>query len=239
MLVVETYKEFLDRINSFELPYTYYGEEYIHVNPNLADKVEEDNRFKTFFGDTIVFDLNQETKDKVNQVVDSLYGKVPECFAERLESHTFHMTLHDLSNSPWLPDVAQDVFFNELNVLECRKQVPKNEKIRMKIKYIFNMVSNSLVLGLYPADEEEYKKLMSLYDLFNEVKVLNYPLTPHITLAYYNVHGFPADSARKLESLIHEWNGVISGMDVEICTGNLYYQKFVNMNQYIDIIKLG
>lgn len=237
--MVETYQDFLKRISSFEVPYTYYGENYIHMNPNLSDKVEGDNSFKPFFGDTIVFDLKQESKDRLNEIANSLYETVPECFAERLKSHTFHMTLHDLSNSPWLHEIAQDVFFNELNVLERKNRVVKNQKIRMKTRYIFNMVSNSLVLGLYPSDEEEYHKLMSLYYLFHEVKELNYPLTPHITLGYYNVHGFSADSARKLEKLIGDWNQVIEDMELEINTDDLYYQKFVNMNHYVDVIRLG
>jgi hypothetical protein len=101
------------------------------------------------------------------------------------------------------------------------------------------MVSNSLVLGLYPADELEYNKLMELYEAINKVKTLDYPLTPHITLAYYNVHGFTEESARKLEQLIGEWNQRIENMEIELNTGNLYYQKFVNMNRYINIIQLG
>ena len=236
---METYTQFLDRINSFELPYTYYGEGYVQMNPNLSGKVEEDNSFKPFFGDTVVFDLDEEVKEKVNEIVDSLYETVPECFAERLISHTFHMTLHDLSNSPILSDIAHEVFSNELNVLERVDRVAKNQTIRMKTKYIFNMVSNSLVMGLYPADEEEYNKLIGLYELFNEVKTLTYPLTTHITLGYYNIHGFHEESARKLEGFIGEWNQKISGMEFEIHTSDLYYQKFVNMNQYINVIQLG
>ena len=104
---VETYTQFLDRIDSFEVPRTYYGENYIYMNPNLSGKVEEDNSFKMFFGDTTVFDLDYETKQMINGIVDSFYETVPECFAQRLIPHTFHMTLHDLSNSPHLENIAQ------------------------------------------------------------------------------------------------------------------------------------
>ena len=236
---METYSQFLDRIYSFELPYTYYGEGYIRMNPNLSGKVEENNSFKPFYGDTTVFDLDESTKNKVNEIVDSLYQAVPECFAERLISHTFHMTLHDLSNSPCLSDIGEEVFYNELKMIDVCSSIPKNLTIRMKTKYIFNMVSNSLVLGLYPADELEYNKLMELYEAINKVKTLDYPLTPHITLAYYNVHGFTEESARKLEQLIGECNQRIENIEIELNTGNLYYQKFVNMNRYINIIQLG
>ena len=236
---METYRQFLDRINSFELPCTYYGEGYIQMNPNLSGKVEEDNRFKAFYGDTTVFDLDKDVKEKVNEIVDSIYKTVPECFAERLISHTFHMTLHDLSNSPILHSIAEEMFYNELKILNICGEIRKNMKIRMKTKYIFNMVSNSLVLGLYPADGQEYDKLMELYGVINKVKTLDYPLTCHITLAYYNVHGFQTESARKLEQLIKSWNEKICDMEIELNTSNLYYQKFVNMNQYINVIKLG
>lgn len=236
---VESYKEFLERIQSFEKPYTYYGEGYIHMNPNLAGKVNWDNQFRPFFGDTVVFDLNDTVKKEIGRVVDELYKDVPECFAERLNPATFHMTLHDLSNSPVLQDITEEMFWNELLMIKKQHRMEKNMCIRMKTNYIFNMVSNSLVLGLYPVDEEEYKKLMGLYDVVNEVKELNYPLTPHITLAYYNVHGFSEESARSLEKRIEEFNQDIHGMDIELNTNELYYQKFLHMNQYINIIKLG
>lgn len=236
---METYKEFLDRIHSFELPYTDYGDGYVHMNPNLSGKVEEDNSFKPFYGDTTVFDLDGDTKEMIGKIVDSFYEAVPECFSERLIYDTFHMTLHDLSNSPYLKDITEEMFWNEIKMTEICGSIKKNQKIRMKTKYIFNMVSNSLVLGLYPADEEEYVKLMDLYYFINQVKTLNYPLTPHITLAYYNVHGFHEDSARKLEQLIGEWNRKINDKEIEINTAYLYYQKFLNMNRYINVIPLG
>ena len=96
------------------------------------------------------------------------------------------------------------------------------------------MVGTSLVLGLYPASEEDYCKLMELYERFNEVKYLNYSLTPHITLAYYNVHGFHAESARKLETVIYNLNDL--ELEIELSTEQLYYQKFITMNHYIDIL---
>ena len=77
---------------------------------------------------------------------------------------------------------------------------------------------------------------MNLYEMFNEVKKLNYPLTPHITLAYYNVHGFHSEIARKLEALVYKLNDLEMEFEIEISTQNLYYQKFITMNDYITII---
>lgn len=230
---MESYQEFLNRINSFEKKETFFGYDYFHGNPSIAQKVDWENRFQSFYGDTMVFNLDNKTKEKLAQIVEQLYREVPECFCEKLISSTFHMTLHDLSNAKVLHDVAAEVFENELKVVEIMKQI-KPQKIKMRSKYIFNMVGTSLVLGLYPASEEDYSKLMELYEMFNEVKHLNYPLTPHITLAYYNVHGFHTESARKLETLIYHLNDL--EMEFELSTEHLYYQKFTTMNHYIDII---
>ena len=230
---MESYQEFLNRINSFEKKEVFYGYDYFYGNPSITQKVNDENHFQPFYGDTMVFNLTDTVKAQLAEIVEKLYTSVPECFCEKLISNTFHMTLHDLSNSPVLQNVAAEVFENELKVVELMKQI-QPQTIKMKSKYIFNMVGISLVLGLYPASEADYIKLMKLYEMFNAVKCLNYPLTPHITLGYYNVHGFHAESARKLESLVYELND--AEMEFEISTDQLYYQKFTTMNHYVNII---
>lgn len=232
---MESYKEFLSRINSFEKQELWLGNEYFTINPSVHQKVNDNNSFKTFYGDTVVFNLTDSEKEILASYVEQIYAAAPECFCEKLVSHTYHMTLHDLSNSPNLQDIATDMFYNELHVLE-KRNIVKPGKIKMKSKYIFNMVNTSLVLGLYPADENEYQKLMELYFLFDEVKQLSYPLTPHITLAYYNPHGFNTESARKLEQIVNKLN--LTPLEFELDTRNLYYQKFRNMNDYINIFCL-
>ena len=100
------------------------------------------------------------TKKKLEKIVDSINAVAPECFCERLVSNTFHMTLHDLSSSPVLEDVAVELFYNELKAVKIAEKIAE-QKIKMKSKYIFNMVNTSLVMGLYPTDEEEYNKIMA------------------------------------------------------------------------------
>lgn len=210
---METYRDFLNRINSFEKKEMFLGDGYFMSSPSISQKVDKNNRFQPFYGDTIVFNLDDATKRKLSWIVDKLYGAVPECFCERLVSDTFHMTLHDLSNSPSLEMVAAEVFTNELSVIKKAKQI-HTRRIRMRSKYIFNMVNTSLVLGLYPISDEEYAKLMELYLMFDDIKKLEYPLTPHITLAYYNVEGFDVNSAKKLEDVVRELNA--NDMEIEL-----------------------
>jgi len=232
---MESYRDFLERINSFEKRELYLGDEYFKGNPSLSQKVDRINRFRAFFGDTIVFNLDEVAKKKVTGIVDKIYDIAPECFCEKLVPNTFHMTLHDLSNSPVFEDITVEVSQNERNVVNKSKQVCM-QKIKMRSKYIFNMVNTSLVLGLYPVNEREYNKLMELYYLFDDVKKLDYPFTPHITLAYYNINGFDMEAARKLESIIYELNA--NEIEIELDTKELFYQKFVSMNEYTNVVKL-
>lgn len=235
---METYQEFLDRINSFEKKELSFGNEYFKGNPSILQKVDQNNRFRDFYGDTVVFSLEDQVKDELEKYVNSLYYSAPECFCERLDSSTFHMTLHDLSSSAMLGDIAEESFENELNVMEKITEIQKYNitKIKMRSHYIFNMVNTSLVLGLYPVDAQEYHKLMKLYSVFDSVKKLNYPLTPHITLAYYNSHGFDLRAARKLEDVVSQLNDREVKIDINI--EHLYYQKFKSMNYYINIVEL-
>ena len=233
---MKSYQNFLDRINSFEkCEFSFDGNRFIG-NPSIYKKVDNNNKFQAFYGDTIVFNLDDITKKKLSKIVENLYSVAPECFCEKLISNTFHMTLHDLSNSPNLQEVAAEVFENELKVIERLDKV-NVQKIKMKSTYFFNMVNTSLVLGLCPMNEAEYAKLMELYGLFDGVKQLDYPLTPHITLAYYSVNGFDMKAVQKLEALVNELN--TTDMEIELDIKQLYYQKFISMNEYINVVNLG
>lgn len=229
---METYREFSDRINSFEKKKINYGNRYFKGNPSISQKVTKDNTFGNFYGDTVVFVLDDAVKEKLSGYADYLYRSAPECFCERLASDTFHVTLHDLSNSPDLKDVAEEMLENELRVTEKMAEIRKheNEKIKMKSSSVFNMVDISLVLGLYPADENEYLRLMELYSVFDDVKKLDYPFTPHITLAYYNINGFNSRSAKVLEEAVNYLNN--NEIEIELKVGNLKYQKFKSMNDF-------
>lgn len=236
---METYQEFLDRINSFEKREINYGNKFFKGNPSISQKVGKDNLFKNFYGDTIVFSLDDVVKEKLEGYVEMLYRAAPKCFCERLDPHMFHVTLHDLSNAPILRDVAEELFENELKVIEKMREIQKQKNItlKMKSKYIFNMVDTSLVLGLYPDNEREYHRLMDLYSLFDAVKKLSYPFTPHITLAYYNVDGFDLQDAKSLEGAVNKLNK--NEIEIELNVNHLCYQKFKSMNDFIDIINLG
>lgn len=233
---MEKYQEFLSRIGEFQLPDMDLGKSYFRGRASLKNKIDEDNRLRDFYGDTVVFELDEETKEAVGKIIDEIYATSQNCFAERLDTKTLHMTLHDLSNSQRFSDVEDAMKENLAKIKERLHQFPRC-KIEMKSKCIFNMVNTSLVIGLVPIDEGEYDKLMRLWAAVDEVKRSPYPLTPHITLGYYNVHGFDEADAKKLEEIVGKLNRK-EPMDITLDTRRLYYQRFTSMNRYESLLNL-
>ena len=231
---METYKDFLGRI-SYQQPELLLEEGDFKPDKRVYEKVDPDNSFKPFFGDTVVFELDSSTKEMISKRIKKLYDTVPACFSEQINTDTLHMTLHDLSASDKLEKVSAAMFKNEVELLRLVKVKPQQPKtIKMKSNYIINMVNTSLVLALVPENETEWIKLQALYDLINEVRVCPYPfLTPHITLAYFNYNGFDQKSADKLRALVFELNK--KSLPVTLDTNKLYYQKFTSMNEYFSV----
>lgn len=228
---MEHYQDFLNRIDAFEKPELQLGDGDFRVSPSVAAKVCEDNSFRAFYGDTVVFDLSGSEKAAIQSYVDALYRAVPECFCERLIEATFHLTLHDLSNSPVLQDIAEQRIANEQKLKALLSEQPvQHQTIQMRSKAVFNMVNTSLVMGFCPVSEQEYRKLMRLYERINAVKELPYPLTPHITLAYYNSAGFGQAAAGRLAQTVNRLNS--EGLEITLDTSRLQYQHFQSMNDY-------
>lgn len=229
---MESYNQFLERIFSFEKEPMWFGEGDFKINPSVYKKVAENRQFINFYGDTVVFDLEDDIKQLLKGYLELLYRDSEVCFGEKLVPNTFHMTLHDLSNSENLAEISKTMAANQDKLVDLVKmhQHLLHQTIEMQSTVIFNMVNASLVLGLIPKDENEYAKLIKLYYLINDVRELPYPLTPHITLAYFSRNGFSQHKARELETIINELNK--TKLPVRLDTKNLVYQRFTSMNNY-------
>ena len=234
---MEKYSDFLERISYQQAELQICDGDFV-ADDRVYKKVNEDNSFRAFYGDTTVFTLNGKTRKKISEMIDVLYEHTPECFSQRLDEHTLHMTLHDLSSSDNLSEISEEMFENEIRLLRCLEKDPvKEQSIEMKTNYIVNMVDTSLIMALIPADKTEWHKLQKLYSLVDKVRVCPYPyLTPHITLAYFSHNGFTVQSAEKLREVVKELNSA-EKFTVSLHTDKLFYQKFVDMEQYINIFR--
>lgn len=234
---MEKYSDFLKRINYQQAELQIAQGDFV-PNGRVCQKVNSDNSFKPFFGDTVVFNLGNRYKSQLAALTDELYKSSSECFCQKLAADTYHVTLHDLSASDSLDSVSSEVFYNEIKLISLLRKYPiSSEKIKMKSNFIINMVNTSLVLTLIPEDAKEWDKLQELYSLIDQIKLCPYPfLTPHVTLAYFNFNGFNQESSEKLKAKVTEMNQ--QSIEITLHTKKLFYQKFVDMNSYSNIFCL-
>lgn len=215
--------------------------DFIPCKEKVFPKIGDNREYLPFFGDTVIFDLDDNIKELMARFRDAIYAEFGDCLAEILPTDTLHMTLHDLSAGEDLSDVAPLCFDNEIKLLDVKKQYGfPREKIRVQTKFIVNMVSTSLVMTLAPENgsEEEWNKLETLYRRIDKVRECPYPhLTPHITLAYFRREPIDAQTARRLEKLVYELNGM-EPVTVVLDTEKLYYKVFTSMRDYRSVFCL-
>lgn len=198
------------------------------TNTNLRKKVNEQGNFLPFYGNTVVFDLDEATKKTLLSLQEELYRKAGWMLSQKLDSATFHMTLHDLVNAQELTDDLQyrmqEAEVKAKPILESWKEQPP---LRMKATWLFNMVNTSIVLGLAPLDEETWCRLDEMYTELDSVVHLGYALTPHITMAYFKPGTYTQYDLNYLRQALHPVE-----LAVELRLEKLHYQVFQNMNHY-------
>lgn len=233
---LETLQEFQARVGSYNrtsLPVN----SSMDINSNLWKKIDDFGKMKTFIGNTTVFLLPEEVKRKIHNIQNKLYEECSFILAEPLVADTFHITLHDLLNGEESEDLRWRMGEIEHRAKQLVCQIrERNEEIRLKSSVLFNMVNTSMVLGFEPADEESCQRMMEYYELLQQVVFLNYPLTPHVTVAYYKPCRIEIEQVKKLQEVI-DWVNTQESIEVTLSTKMLEYQIFSNMNHYINSTK--
>ena len=236
-MILENYNEFLDRINSFEKLNFSLEQKFFTPDLSIKSKVNEKNEFENFYGDTVVFDLDEKTKNRIGNIIEIMYKEVPQCFCEKRVTDTLHMTLHDLTSSIEKGKIEHEMDNNLNKLKELLKNNPiLDEKIKMRTNFITDFGHVNLVLALCPISEEEYKKIMQIRNVIDSVKELDYKFSPHITLAYFNRNGFDIESVNKLTNAVRKLNSECD-FDVILDTKQIFYQRFKNMNCYENLYK--
>ena len=233
---METLEMMKKRIGAFapdSLPHT--GGFSTEESRSLSVKVNREGELIPFWGNTVVFLLNEKTCAWVKRVQEELYNACADMLCtERLCEDTFHMTLHDLQSGT--PD--SDIFTRVNEVREHALSVLSEVRtgltapICMRPTWVFSMVNTSIVLGLEPMTEEDCTRLMAAYERFHEVVPLAYPyLTPHITLAYYRPADFGEEQLARLRGVLARLSGAEKPV-IELRAEDLVYQEFGSMNRY-------
>lgn len=202
------------------------------TNPNLRKKVEEGGNLLPFVGNTVVFLLDEDTKEKLRQLQEELYQAAPDMLAQPLQMSTFHMTLHDLANgSPGQPGLQDYIRYTQERVSQILPAWKDAPPLRMKMTWLFNMVNTSIVLGLKPADEDSWRRLDEMYTALEDVVRLGYALTPHITMAYFLPGTYRPEQVQRLSAALRS-----VAMEVTLDLKNLVFQEFSDMNHYETVL---
>jgi len=197
-----------------------------------AAKVDKSGRLLPFYGNTTIFDLAEHDIAWLRKIQNALYDTCGDLLSDRLRPETFHITLHDLlSGTDWQTieaDVQRTLYHARQVVGGIRASFPWGVHVRAKC--LFSMVNTSVVLVFEPVDEENCRPLMEMHARLQEVVPLSYPLTPHVTLAYYRPGKIDREAARRLQRVFDTANadGYVLHLDVQklnVCT-------FTDMNHY-------
>lgn len=206
-------------------------EDTFTTSQGLKNKVDEAGNLKPFRGNTTVFLLDEDTKQKLRFLQDSLYRTVPDMLAKPLQEDTFHMTLHSLEDDP--PDTPglEERMAAAAEKAEVLLKAWKDDTVlHMKTSWLFNMVNTSIVLGLMPADPDSWHRLNDMYMALEEVKPLGYPMTPHITMAYYRPGVYDRAQMDRLCAALQNVD-----LEITLPMRALVLQDFTDMNHYLTV----
>ena len=210
---------------------------------SLVNKVGPDGRFVPFPGSTVVFRADKTCLQVIGMMQELLYHDLRDSgmLAERLPVSTVHMTLHDLLSpeagiSGTAEEKAGKIWESVLRAGEIVDSAARDlagQRIDMVPDRIVNMVSKSLVLLLRPHTEEDFETLTEIYRRFDCIRPLPYPLTPHITLAYYTPGTLDGDRLGRTVDRLQPapGNAPVFRFDPESLTA----QAFSDMRTYLDV----
>lgn len=230
---MENLIEFHARVDGFQhdsLPH----DDFFTTKPLLAEKVAPDGRLRPFFGNTMIFDLPQDIQLTIARMQLLLHHRCAGMLAEPLTPATLHMTLHDLLNGVDAAALAEPVrqTGEKAKTILAEQKAMNLPPIRLTSTAAFNMTNGSVALGFAPDTEEDCAILMGLHARYQEVVALNYPLTPHVTLAYYKPGTYGPEKVARLAEALSEINA-LGKVRITVDARCLHYYRFEDMNTYL------
>lgn len=230
---METLTEFHARVDGFthdSLPH----DGWLATKPLLVEKVAPDGTLLPFFGNTVIFDLPADVQLSIARMQLLLHHRCSFMLAQPLAPATLHMTLHDLLNGVDESALAEPVRRTGAQAEAVLKDLRSAgiPPLRLTATAAFNMTNGSVCLGFAPDTEADCAAIMGIHARFQDVVALNYPLTPHVTLAYYKPGSYDPDAVAALSSALAEINA-LPKVQIAVDAACLHYYRFTDMNTYI------
>ena len=229
---MESLQAFHTRVDGFQqdsLPH----EGPLTTKPLLVEKVAPDGALLPFFGNTMIFDLPQDVQLVIARMQLILHHRCSAMLAQPLAPVTLHMTLHDLLNGvdeAALASPVRDTGAAAKAILAQQRK--ESQPIRLTATLAFNMTCGSVALGFAPDTEEDCARLMTMHAEYQRVVALNYPLTPHVTLAYFKPGVYSPECVAQLAAALDEIN-TLDKVHITVDAACLHYYTFTDMNTYI------
>ena len=203
------------------------------TKPLLVEKVAPDGALRPFFGNTMIFDLPADIQLQIARMQLILHHRCPWMLAQPLTPDTLHMTLHDLLNGVDEAALAEPVRRTGEQARSILSDLRREAfPIRLTSTLAFNMTNGSVALGFAPDTEEDCAALLGMHARFQDVVTLNYPLTPHVTLAYYKPGSYSPETVNHLADALAQINQ-LPKVHITVDAACLHYYTFRDMNTYI------
>lgn len=230
---MENLQEFHARVDGFQhnsLP----RDGHFITKPLLIEKVAPDGGLRPFFGNTMIFDLPVEIQLLIARMQLILHHRCAGMLADPLTPSTLHMTLHDLLNGVDAAALAEPVRQTGMHAkaILAEQRSANLPPIRLTSTAAFNMTNGSVALGFAPDAEADCAFLMGMHARYQEVVALNYPLTPHVTLAYFRPGSYGPEMVSALADALREINA-LPKVRITVDAACLHYYLFEDMNSYL------
>lgn len=232
-MTLETLAEFHARVDGFthdSLP----RDGRFTTKPLLVEKIAPTGTLLPFFGNTMIFDLPADVQLSIARMQLILHHRCGGLLAEPLAPSTLHMTLHDLLNGVDAATLAEPVrqTGEQAKALLASIRAAHIPPIRLTSTAAFNMTNGSAALGFAPDTEADCAAIMGMHARFQDVVALNYPLTPHVTLAYYKPGSYGPEAVHALSAALAAINS-LPKVHITVDAQCLHYYRFEDMNTYI------